>query len=122
MTKKKSRIPRHKKKSLLDGLSKITKSINNENFKHIVFSFKYLDRNQGQSFQDWQNEHLLAKALETISYYCKLTFAEAVGEKFKIYGNFPPTDKTDFYHPPHIPEDAEWVSMHIQGVIKLMFH
>ncbi len=50
------------------------------------------------------------------SYNRKVKKIEATRQqiiKEYLKGTFP--DKSDFYHPKHIPEDIAWCSMHIQG-------
>lgn len=74
-----------------------------DNFK---VSFQYLDTTQkyGSSFRDWQSVGLLSKALEVLQGYCCSPLLEQInGDKFAKYGNFPPTDKTKFIHPKHVP-------------------
>jgi hypothetical protein len=82
----------------------------------IVLSFKDFDRNQGQSFENWEEENLLALAVTKLQAVCILTRIEATHKQIiKEYskGQFPP--KSDFYHPKHISNDIAWCSMHIQG-------
>ncbi|MDR0971127.1 MAG: hypothetical protein LBM25_01920 [Bacteroidales bacterium] len=82
----------------------------------IVLSFIDYDRNQGQSFEEWEEEKLLALAINKLRAVCQLTKIEATHQQIiKEYpkGIFPPN--TEFYHPKHIPEDISWCSMHIQG-------
>jgi len=82
----------------------------------IVLSFRDFDRNQGQSFEDWEDKGLLALAVSKLQSICVLTKNEALHQQFiKQYpkGEFPPN--SDFYHPKHIPNDIAWCSMHIQG-------
>ncbi len=82
----------------------------------IVISFKDFDGNQGQSFDHWEGEQLLALAVKKLQGVCGLTRIESTRQQIiKVYpkGKFP--DKSDFYHPKHIPEDIAWCSMHIQG-------
>ncbi len=84
--------------------------------RFIVISFKDCDSNQGQSFEHWEGENLLALAVRKLQGVCGLTRIEATRQQIiKEYpkGTFP--DKSDFYHPKHIPEDIAWCSMHIQG-------
>ncbi len=82
----------------------------------IVFSLKNFDRNQGQSFVDWENEKILSLAIAKIQNICSLSRTEAIHQQIiKEYpkGVFPP--KSDFKHPKHIPADIAWCSIHIQG-------
>lgn len=82
----------------------------------IVLSFKDFDRNQGQSFKQWEEDELLALAIGKLHEACNLTRLEATRQQIiKEYpqGEFPPN--SDFVHPKHIPDDISWSSMHIQG-------
>lgn len=82
----------------------------------IVLSFKDFDNNQGESFELWERENLLALAVRKLQGVCGLTRMEATQQQIvKEYpkGTFP--DKSDFYHPKHIHKDIAWCSMHIQG-------
>lgn len=81
--------------------------------KKFAISFQYLDRNQGQTFEEWEKEGLLLNLLNTIRDYCQKTMQENKGPSFKEYGNFPP--KTEFRHPKHVPKDASWASLHLAG-------
>lgn len=82
---------------------------------YIVFSFRDFDRNQGQSFEEWERDDLLAKAMGKIHEICNLRKQEAFTRQIiKQYsqGEFPPV--SDFIHPKHIPNDIAWCTMHIQ--------
>ena len=84
--------------------------------KFVVLSFRDFDRNQGQTFEDWENGKLLALAVTKLQAVCGLTRIEATKQQIiKEYpqGEFP--SKSDFYHPKYIPNDIAWCSMHIQG-------
>lgn len=104
----------HEKQSLLKGLSNLT----GQNLeKDFIVSFKYLDRAQGQSFADWEQEGILARAMEVLRDYCCNTLHTQCGDKkFTVYGDFPPADKTKFIHPKHVPEDAQWARIHVDGL------
>ena len=59
---------------------------------------------------------MLALAIIKLQGVCSLTRIEATHQQIiKEYpkGQFP--EKSDFYHPKHIPSDVAWCSMHIQG-------
>lgn len=109
------KIRSQKKKSLLAGLSNLPDSIDKEENKCFLLSFKYLDKNQGQSFSLWERENILAKALETLSGYCKKTLQSQYSKSFTLYGDFPPKNKTDYQFPKHVPRDAKWARIHVQG-------
>jgi hypothetical protein len=82
----------------------------------IVLSFKDFDRNQGQSFKEWEIEELLALAVSKLQEVCHLTVGQATAQQIiKPYTKvgFPPN--SDFTHPKHILPDVIWCSMHIQG-------
>jgi len=84
--------------------------------RFIVLSLKDFDRNQGQSFENWEDDKLLALAVTKLQAVCALTRIEATRQQIiKEYpkGEFPP--KSYFYHPKHISNDIAWCSMHIQG-------
>lgn len=81
---------------------------------YIVFSFRDFDRNQGQSFEEWEQDNLLAKAMKKIHAICELRKHDAIAQQIiKQYSQFP--SDSDFTHPKHIPNDIAWCSMHIQG-------
>lgn len=92
------------------------------NFK---VSFQYFDATQkyGSSFKDWQGVGLLSRAMETLYGYCCSPLMEQVdGDKFTIYGSFPPKGKTMFEYPHHVPEDANWARIHINGSAVIIGH
>lgn len=117
MTSKK--VGKSKRKSLMAGASE--RELPDD--KEFVISFKHLDRQQGQSLPDWEQAGILAKALETLRGYCgEPLFSRVDGDKFAIYGEFPPSNKTDFNHPKHIPEDAQWARIHVSGKVCVIGH
>ena len=82
----------------------------------IVLSFKDFDRNQGQSFEEWEHEQLLALAISKLREVCQLTVGQATAQQIiKAYTKvgFPP--QSGFNHPKHVLPDVIWCSMHIQG-------
>lgn len=92
------------------------------NFK---ISFQYLDTTQkyGSSLKDWQRVGLLSYAMETLCGYCRSPLLGQVdGDKFAIYGSFPPEGKTKFEYPPHVPEDANWARIHVNGPAVIVGH
>lgn len=86
----------------------------NLNFK---ISFQYFDSTQepASSFQDWEKEKMLSKAMDTLKNYCSRPLREQIGDNFTIYNSFPSKDKTRFFHPSHVPEDAHWARIHVNG-------
>ena len=78
-----------------------------EELPKILFSFKDCDKNQGQSYADWETEALLSAMLEKFGHLCEMTIIEAKQQNIITeYGNFPP--KSDFKHPKHIANDVNW--------------
>lgn len=81
---------------------------------YIVLSLKDLDRNQGQTLEDWQEEEILAKAIERLQGLCSLTVSEAQGQaKISIYNKIDFPENSDFKYPRHIPEDVTWASVRL---------
>lgn len=118
MGKNKEKIKNHFKKSIItESLEKRTKStLTYESYDHMVVSLKHLDKNQGHIFEDWEELKILSRAFNTICGLSSKSIKEqANNNKFTIYGGFPPKEKTDYYHPKHIPEDAQWARIHITG-------
>lgn len=98
---KRKQIPKTKKKNLLKGKSKseevenLVKSTQNLNDDFLV-SFKYLDRQQGQTLEEWESEGILAKAMETLRNFCSDKLTKQIdSKKFTIYGNFPPKNSSN---------------------------
>ena len=105
-----------RKAGSLKRASKNLPDFKREREKYIVFSFKDFDHNQGQGFEEWQEEKLLALAMDKLSQISNLTMSQAQSQQIiKIYTKveFPP--KTDFTYPKHVKEGAMWASFHVQG-------
>lgn len=82
----------------------------------VVLSFKDFDINQGQSFNDWEENKLLALAMDKLKSVCQYTVAQVIQlQIITVYtkDSFPP--ESEFYHPKHIAPDIDWASMHIKG-------
>ena len=81
----------------------------------LVFGLKFLDRSQGQDFQDWEINEIRSKALDRISGLCSMTLQQAITSKIvKIYGTGLPIN-SKFKIPLNLPDDTEWASIRIQG-------
>ncbi len=95
------------------------KSIDPRNGKKdplIAISFRNFDNNQGQSFEDWEEEKLLALALQRLRTLCEHTVAQAVAAGIlKIYTKVPFPPASSFKYPKHVPSNIDWSSMHVQG-------
>ena len=119
----KGKASNNARKSLLSGKSESAAASEGEQDSHFLLSLRHLDRRQGQTFSEWEELNILAKAMEALQGYSSRGLIEGVdGDKFTIYGNFPPVEKTDFYHPKHIPPDARWARIHVNGLICLVGH
>ncbi|EOX3944469.1 hypothetical protein ACPHXT_002966 [Vibrio alginolyticus] len=79
----------------------------------LTFSFKCLDQTQPkgklETISLWEQEGLLNPLVNRLKELSTLTRDEAIFQKqIKIYGNFPPKDKTDFKHPSHVEDNVAW--------------
>ena len=101
-------------------------SVNDEELtSNFKVSFQYFDSSQkhASSFRDWQNASLLSHALDVLAGMCKKPLASQYdGDKFALYGDFPPKDKTKFEVPEHVPEDAHWARIHVNGRSVIVGH
>ena len=92
------------------------------NFK---ISFQFFDDSQkyASSFRDWQSCGWLSKAIETLQGYCHSSLRSQIdGDKFIVYGSFPPKEKTMFDYPKFVPEDAEWARIHVLNKAVVIGH
>lgn len=106
--------PHETESPLKEFLNKKTSVQSLQEDTSFVASFRYFDVNQGSSFKDWQDEGVLAHAIEAIHGYSHRPLLEQCnGTKMAIYGNFPPN--SGFYHPSFVPEDANWARIHLTG-------
>ncbi|MCW3085176.1 MAG: hypothetical protein JWP12_2542 [Bacteroidetes bacterium] len=108
------RIKPNDKKNFAAGLS-VPKSVAGVADGLFHISLKHLDRNQGQRFHDWQENGMLAEAMETLFNLSHLPIDQQLGKKFTCYGDFPAKEKTEFTHPKHVPDDAKWARIHVNG-------
>lgn len=112
-------------KSIISQALESKKLKSNTNFGNFKVSFQYLDHGQkyASTFRDWQKVGLLSKALELLQGYCCRPLLEQIdGDKFTRYGDFPPPAKTLFYRPKHVPEDADWARIHVNGPSVIVGH
>ena len=101
------------------------KTTSNTTFGNFKTSFQYLDHSQkyASGFKDWQKHGLLSKALETLQGFCCGRLLEQVdGSKFAIYGDFPKKGDTLYEKPAHVPEDANWARIHVNGPSVIVGH
>jgi hypothetical protein len=81
--------------------------------RHLKFCFKHFARGQEQSFQQWEADGLLAALMDRFFNFSERKLPQLFCKSFKLYGSFPPASR--FKHPAHVPEDAKWASMHLEG-------
>lgn len=119
----KPKLPKTKRKNLISGKSESTAVSEKEQDGYFLLSLRHLDREQGQSFFQWEESNILAKGMETLRDYSTRSLMAGVdNDKFIIYGDFPSKDKTDFFHPKHVPEDAQWARIHVNGKVCIIGH
>lgn len=105
------------KKVLKADEPKSAKAIYKEN--KMAFSFLHLSKDQGASFDDWNNEGVLLKALDRMKEYSNKRIFDKDGA-YTIYGDFPPN--SGFTHPKNVPTDANWARIHINGKYVIAGH
>lgn len=119
MGRNKKKIPKQTKKNLFSGKSQSVEARQREQEllnNMFLLSFKDLDREQGQTLEDWEKEGILARAIDTLrNYCCSSLVSQSNTDKFTIYGEFPPREDTDFEPPKHVPDDAVWARIHVTG-------
>lgn len=117
-------IKPHEKVSIIKqtiSKKKSQQELNDE--KYFTLSFRHLDKVQGNNLYEWEQNTRLAHTIEVLAGYCNDTVLNQTdGKKFTIYGNFPPSDKTDYTFPNQVPEDAEWARIHINGLQCVIGH
>lgn len=114
-----------KKPSALNTAIENKKRTENFNTSNFNVSLKDYDSSQkyGSTYRDWQKCGLLSKMFETLSgYCCRPLIEQADGKKFTIYGDFPPKERTNFEYPKHVPADANWARIHIDGAAVIAGH
>jgi hypothetical protein len=105
-----------RKASSLQRKNKNLPDFNRDREKVIVFSFKDFDRNQGQSFPEWEAVNLLSLAMDKLSQISGLTMGQAQSQQIiKIYTKVPFPPNSDFKHPRHVKQGVTWASFHVQG-------
>lgn len=113
---------KHRRNSGLErsskGLDLRTGGIQRE--RNLVFGLQLLDRGQGQSYAEWEEETILAKALDTMQGLCSMSLVEAINcGRLTIYDeNMPPGTK--YKRPNHVPDGIEWASIRVQGKVRVI--
>lgn len=119
---------KEKQKSFIQTVleQKKNRSVNDSELTgNFQISLQYYNDDQPskETLLDWQNDGLLAKALDVLKGYCQRPLQEQIdGDKFAMYNEFPPKDKTDFSFPKNVPEDAHWARIHVNGRSVIVGH
>lgn len=82
--------------------------------RSVSFSFQYLDKNQGQTLEEWEKEKLLASFMQRTIQISQYSVEECLNLNYiKQYPKvpFPPTSK--FKEPKHVTPD-KWAVIHIK--------
>lgn len=116
----KVRKPHHTASVIREFREKQTSVKDLEENECFVLSLKHLDRKQGPTLQDWEQDNMLALAMETLAGYCHRPLNQQFNDSFSVYGDFPL--KTEYTHPAHVPPDAKWARIHVNGVHVLAGH
>lgn len=75
----------------------------------LLFSFRYLDSNQGQSLDDWSQSNLLLDFVSKLKDFSGSKPSEVfTGNRHKLYGEFPPKDVTNYKLPPSLGAGLNW--------------
>jgi len=79
----------------------------------LTFSFKELDQTQPKKQPEtvalWQELNLVPTLMKRLKELSNLSRSEACKQQqIKIYGDFPPKEKTDFILPSHIDKHVAW--------------
>ncbi|MFR9668995.1 MAG: hypothetical protein SNJ33_04495 [Rikenellaceae bacterium] len=110
--------PKHKQLSIINKAIEQQKNKSVQDLSgndYFVISFLHFDKMQSDSFESWENNSMLSKCLDVLANYsCDKLTSQIGGDKFTKYNSFPPNSA--FQHPSHVPEDAEWARIHINGV------
>ena len=113
----------HEQKSELENYLNRKASVSDEAQNGCFnISLKHFDREQSDDFTTWQTSGYLASVFDVLSNYCQRPLRDQFSKKFTVYGNFPPKNKTIYYFPKHVPEDAEWARIHVDGTHILAGH
>jgi hypothetical protein len=80
----------------------------------LALCLKHFDPNQRQTFEGWEEQKLLSKMLRKIQGCSGTHYLQCFNPRFKPYKEFPPN--SEFRHPAHVPPDADWYVMHIEGL------
>lgn len=119
----KIKVPKHKSPSILKQILSEQKSVSSlESDNHLVISLKHYDSTQLGGFRHFNEIGKLCEVLETLHGYSHDSIEAQTGEKFTIYGDFPQSGKTAYYHPKHVPPDAQWARIHVDGIHCIIGH
>ncbi len=124
MTKRGSFSNNHRDRKLQD-LSELSglQDASNNLTERCMFNFSYFDFSQeyGVEFFGLSTTHQ-KKLIQSLVDYSKnsLSYWKGQGDIFVVYNNFPPTSKTKFSHPKHVPHDVCWCRFRLAGKFRLI--
>ena len=102
----------------LEETSSTSKALAN----YIQFNFKYYDKSEksAQSFEDWQDNKILADLNNKFCEFSKQTIKELQSmRKLVIYGSFP--ENSDFKEPNYFKSiNVEWARLRLTGRRRLI--
>lgn len=84
-----------------------------DRYKHLCFNFKYIDKNQGQTFEEWEEEKLLSIMMERFKHLSDNNIMEAQKGILTLYGEF--SIKSNYKYPSYIPDNVNWASIRLQN-------
>ncbi|MCI5123238.1 MAG: hypothetical protein D3925_01860 [Candidatus Electrothrix sp. AR5] len=125
MTKKRNRFPNQHRSNKLRDLAELLglqDEISNLT-ERCAFNFSYFDCSQeaGVDFcilSEVQQRNLVQSLVD----YSKnsLSYWDCQGDIFVVYDTFPSKNKTDFFHPKHVPHDVCWCRFRLAGKFRLV--
>ena len=122
-----------KKSKFLDSIPKTSLDKDHDLLsERCKFNFHYMDFSQpeGQSFEDWEKDRLLAKLLDKLKHYSENSLLHWQKEKqrtstrkknhhvLEIYGDFP--KKSAFELPKNVPHQALWARFRLENKVRLI--
>lgn len=124
-----SKYQNSRTQEFLKNLSKqpSIEDLKNDLVVRMKFNFSYFDSTQeyGQDFKEWPHEKLY-KLFEKLKEYSKKSIDywrnQRIGggglKVFSTYDKFP--TKSKFFHPAHVPHQAQWGRFHIEKKPRLI--
>ncbi|XCN73166.1 MAG: hypothetical protein Q3M24_23340 [Candidatus Electrothrix aestuarii] len=123
--KKRQRFKNHLRDNKLQDLAKLfgLQDAACNLTERCSFNFSYYDCYQDAGVDFYSlSESQQKNLVQSLVNYSKnsLSYWESQGDVFIVYGNFPPKNKTDFFHPKHVPHDVCWCRFRLAGEFRLV--